>query len=130
MPTFAENLRTYLVSNGTIAGLIGTRIYPLSIPQTPDFPAIAYQVSLDDYYEQHGGSENLARTVFTIAVVAKTYGEVLTIANAIKSILHNFRGNIGTTPVQGIQFQEDRQDDDKELGLYSIELDFAADIEP
>jgi hypothetical protein len=42
----ARDLRTYLLADTTLAGLIGTRMFPGAIPQSADMPAVAYhQVS-------------------------------------------------------------------------------------
>lgn len=71
---------------------VGTRIYPLVLPQNPTFPAIVYQriSSLDT--SDIEGKESLDMGRFQIKVFAKTYKESVDIAELVKTAMQG-KGN-------------------------------------
>ena len=79
-----------LKNNSGVSALVGTRIYPLAIPQDATLPAIQYQkISSRGYYTHDG--EAAVRSRIQISAVAETYEAADDIAGAIQSCLSGYR---------------------------------------
>ena len=130
MANFVEELRSMILADSAIAAVISDRLYQISLPQNATYPACAYTVGLNEFYEGHGGKLNLAKALITLGCAGNTYADVLSLANAVKDLLHNFNGIIGGITVQDITYQDSRQTRDEELDICIIEMDFLAHIEP
>jgi len=92
---FEEGLVTYLSENVELTGLIGDRLYPLALPQSPTMPAVVYQeISAVPEYSQSGYSD-LERTRMQF----KCWANTLLMAKQIKAVLRmalsGFRGDMG-----------------------------------
>jgi len=77
------------------AELVGTRIYPLLIPQDVAVPALAYQRVGTQLKLEHGGRSGWARAVLQITVQARTYDSAKTVAAALRADLSGYRDTMG-----------------------------------
>lgn len=109
------DLVAHLKGNVTLNTLIGGRIYPLVAPQNVTIPFTTYQVVNGRSYQCMGGDIYQENNRFQIDVYSKTYSEVKTIANTIKSILVGFMAS------NNINIMDDR---DPETLLYRQIIDF------
>jgi hypothetical protein len=117
-------LVTYLKSIGEITDLIGTgdgaRIYPLALPQKPDYPAVTYQViSSPRHHDMDVAYPRIQYTTFT-----RTYGQAKELAGILRLHLQRFKGMLSGVHIKQIQYinaVEFYQDD---AGVYYIPQDF------
>lgn len=118
-------VRTLLLGDATVAGLIGTRVYPVTIPQNPVFPVITYQrISRLDVASQDGPSA-LARGRIQVDVWAKTYDQAAAVGAAVRRRLNGYRGPVeGQEDVQGIRLETNRDEYDPEALLFRHSADF------
>ena len=98
----------HLQADGTVSGLVGTRIYPLQIPQEASLPAIAYQrISGRATYTQGGDSgPEWARIQLTCH--GATYSAVKALAAAVRAALSGATGAMDDVTVQGTFVENDR----------------------
>ena len=113
-----ESLNLELLADATVAGLIGTRLYPYLVPQDAELPAIAYQRISGPREYSHDGPSGQARALIQLTIEAATYAAAKSTAAAVRSALSGFRGILGGaggTAVGGI-FIENEIDGYSEIG--------------
>ena len=111
-----------LKADPTVAGLFGSRLYPMRLPDTLDlskeesFPALAYSVVSDlEMYEVSVGLTTVQFTVF-----AKTYKQGKTAKDAVIKALHRYKGG----DLQSVSYMNGLEIDDPNVGLKQFTLDF------
>ena len=100
-----------------IYSLVGTRIYPLLIPQTAPLPAIAYQKVSAAQSAAHNGSSHLARSRMQLTLVAETYADVKELATAVRACWHAFKGMVGYFEIQAafVESESDAENEGRSL---------------
>ena len=123
MPVEAA-LASYLKSIGEITDLIGigdsARIYPLKLPQKPNYPAVTYQViSSPRHHDVDIAYPRIQYTTF-----AGTYSQAKELAGILRLHLQRLKGVLSGVHVKQIEYinaVEFYQDD---AGVYYIPQDF------
>lgn len=96
-------VRQILVSNTEVRALVDTRIYPQSLPQAPNYPAVVYQLVTDvpDYH--FGGSAFLGTPRVQFDLYAEDYRDLTRLKQAVVFALSGFRGEVevGSPAVKG-----------------------------
>ena len=110
-----EDLRTRLLDDPTVSGLVDTRIYPVNQIDTATFPLLVYQRISTVSPKILGGTTSLEAARFQIQVWSKDYLETKTVANAVKTALD---GNNNTT----FQNEIDRFDDDIDVNFTVLDF--------
>ncbi|OGR95738.1 MAG: hypothetical protein A2V88_15970 [Elusimicrobia bacterium RBG_16_66_12] len=98
-----KSVRAVLRASPAVSAIVGTRIWPLILPQSPALPAITYQrislvspVTLDSAI----GPERIRLQVDCWAL---TWDAVRDLAHAVKATLHGFSGIVaGQQPLNGV----------------------------
>lgn len=80
-------IRSHLIADTDLNNLVGTRIYPLTLPRDPTFPAITYQLISNPRGEW--GTKNPR---YQFSVYSKNYGETVQTAEALKNALSTIEG--------------------------------------
>jgi len=94
-----DAIRTKLLANTTLAGYIGTRIYPVYLPQDSAFPAITYQQIVNP--EHH--DIDVASPTYQFSVFALTFANMKAIVSEIYTALQREKGTWSTlTVIQGV----------------------------
>lgn len=128
MSALEEALRTRLLADSTVSGLVGTRIFPLVIPQGQALPAIAYQRISGVREHTHAGASGLAHPRIQYACVAETFTQARAVADAVRQRLDGFAGVIGSVTVESIMIQNQMDNynlsADNEASSYTTWLDF------
>jgi len=100
--TIEEGLYSYLSTFAGIVALISDKIYPISIPQSVELPAIAYtKIAADRPRSAIGGHSGLTVTTFQISVFAETKTEESALTEQLHTALLNYKGLMGAVDVQG-----------------------------
>lgn len=92
-----DNFRALLLSDNDISGQVGTRVYPLKLPQDPTYPAITYQVISDQSERLLSGADRIRRARVQVDVWAETLLTCQSITNFVRTLLDgqdNTQGNI------------------------------------
>lgn len=114
MTTIVEQLRTYLLADATIAGLVGTRIYPAKLPQDPTMPAIMYQYIDGNSDISTDGPTGLATSTVQVDCWGASYSQMDALYEAVRLRLNGYAGG---DEVQGVFLvrKRDLYDDEAEL---------------
>lgn len=100
------DLRTYVLADTTISGLISTRLFLQRVPMETVLPHGSYQVLAEDVNNSHdGGVEVLNRDLVQFDLYADTATEALTIKEAFKTRLNSKKFTQGTTLFGYIEWQ-------------------------
>ncbi len=125
--SMAEDLRTFLLQDSTLGGLIGTKIYPIVLPQDPIFPAITYQWISGDRLYSLSGPSGLSGPRIQFDCWAKTYAASEGLFEALRKRLDGYRGQMGSAPghtVQGVFFANEVDLYEAEIDVYRRSVDF------
>lgn len=128
MANIYKALPHFLIADGPLNALVGSKIYPLRIPQSTDLPVITFQDVSTAVTQAHGEPSALPRKRFQFTIHGGTNESTDTIAKALKTRLDGYRGTMGEglflTEVTAVLFKNDIPDDDTETGIMRRLLDF------
>jgi hypothetical protein len=89
---------TYLMARPALAALIGTRLYPLTVPQDITQPAIAYQRISTVRNLAHDGPLTVVTARIQYTCMANTYANLKAVTAALIAALNGYTGMM--TPVR------------------------------
>lgn len=108
-------LRTRLAADGTVSGLVSTRIYPIKLPQNPTYPALVYRRISGPRLRHMTGTSGRGEARIQIDSWATSYVGAQALAAAVRSSLHGFIGSLTTLDVAiGLANEIDDYDEDAE----------------
>ena len=84
---FEKSLVATLKANTALTALVGTKIFPLIVPQGTALPCISYQRISGMPANTLSGHSGLEEIDLQIDVWAKTYAEAKTIAKAVRAAM-------------------------------------------
>jgi hypothetical protein len=90
--SIGELLQRYLADDATIADLVGTRIYPVRLPQKVTFPAVSYQRISGVRIGHLHGVASAADPRYQIDAWAQTQSAALELGAALRRRLEGFTG--------------------------------------
>ena len=122
MPTAEASLFSILTegSPNAVAAIVGTRVYPDVLPQTPTLPAIRFQrISTPrSQYRTLDGHAGYASPRFQIDCFTMSRSSALALAQAVYGLLEGFTGTVAGLRVDYVSTEDEAGD---------IEIDAAAD---
>jgi len=92
MIKFNDAIYTLLVANTGLTAIIGTKVYPLVLPEDVKVPAVVIDRSSNALYSKDG-TYGFLNTV-NIAVISDSYNESINIAEKIDGILNFYHGTV------------------------------------
>ena len=105
-----EDLHARLIADGTVSGLVASRIYPHRARFTPTYPHVVYEVTSDDDEYVISGAVGVREPNIVYRCIAETYRESRLIAEAIRSSLSGVTGTVGSAYVQALFVDSVRDD--------------------
>jgi len=124
MTTIAEGLRTLILADTTVSGLIGARMYPVILPQAAVMPALTYQYITGDSVLSNDGPTGLEHPFFQVDAWGETYASMNALFEAVRILLNGFQGDAGGVSVQGIFLARKRDLYDDQGKLYRRVADY------
>ncbi|MEO6012738.1 MAG: DUF3168 domain-containing protein [Devosia sp.] len=103
-----NDLRTALISDATIAGLVADRVYPSAYPQNSTASAIRLRKVVGSTGLTHRGSDGLSSAVVQVDLRTATAAEAYALRDAIVARLHPFTGVVDATDFSLISLSSDR----------------------
>jgi hypothetical protein len=76
-----------LTGNSEVAALVGTRVYPLHLPQAPTYPAIAYSRISTVEAHTHDRAGGLSESRLQVDCLAANYAGARALAGAVRGAL-------------------------------------------
>ncbi|KKM90811.1 hypothetical protein LCGC14_1234830 [marine sediment metagenome] len=123
-----SDLHRHLLDDPVVGALVGTRVYPMVLPQNVTPPAISYLQTGGERSVHTGGSSGLANARVQISCWATTYLGSKALADAARLSLEAFSGELGggggRTIVQGAFVSDEREFYESTVRLYRTDLDF------
>lgn len=116
----------HLSTQAGVTALVGTRIYPLVLPQNVAYPAIRYQrISTPRVYSKSGPSGD-SRPRLQIDCWALTYGDAKRLADAVETAMKGFAGTHNGHRVASVvcDDEQDGYEPDPAPPVYRRTLDF------
>lgn len=119
-----EGLYTFLSTNGNLLPLLGTRIYPVKLPQGVKLPALTYRRASRSGQYTFGGAVKLPAVRLEITTWHSDYKEVKSVAEKLRVELDGYTGDLGgvTTPFIELVTEEDVYSD--EAQLFGLQADY------
>lgn len=108
--TIEAGLYAHLLTDSGVTALVGTRIYPLLVPQDADLPAIAYQRISGPRDHTHDGSSGLAFARMQLTFVASSYDDAKSLGEAVRAAIDGHKGSMGDVTVGACLLDQERDD--------------------
>jgi hypothetical protein len=120
-----EGLRTFLLVDPGIAAVVGTRVYPVVLPQGLAQPAIRLTlISGQRVHASPQGGSMLSGPRIQLDAWAPSYASAYALAELIRKRINGYRGLMDAVPVQGVFFADERDGFDAESKLYFVSRDY------
>ena len=120
MPTAEAALYSILTSGSPnpVAAIVGSRVYPDTLPQNPTLPSIRYQrISTPrSQYRTLDGRAGYAAPRFQIDCYDLSRTAALTLAQAVYGLLEGFTGTVAGLQVDFISSEDERGDFEPDAG--------------
>lgn len=112
------DLRSHLLSNSNITGLVGNDVYALRLPQDKTTTAIVYDIGAGFPLAQLGSLESVTRYNVTLSVYSPSYVSMRQVSEHITAQLNGMSGTMGTTNVTGAHVESVINTYEEEQKLY------------
>jgi hypothetical protein len=125
-----KGLRAILIADGTVNGLVASRIYPQRRPTGSSLPAITYQTVYQEITEALAEQAGLRRSRVSVECTDDTYGDTKTLRNAVTAALIDYNGTISGEIIDSIRLEaavdidEDLEPASGSVGVFRTILDF------
>jgi hypothetical protein len=103
MANIEGQLRTLVLSNGTVASLISARMYYLIAPEQETFPYVVYQDVSDPHVPMSFDITTNRQPRFQFDVYGTSAVSVVDVRDAIIGVLRWYQGTVGTLTANVIQ---------------------------
>lgn len=103
-------LRSALAANATVAGLIGTRIYPVLAPASASLPLVTWRRSSIQREQTLSAPMGMPRVTVEYSIYGTTYENAREIADAMRVVLDGYGGVSGTTQVNQTSLENESDD--------------------
>lgn len=119
MVTIEEVLRTLLLSDSTVSGLVGTRVFPVQLPLDCPLPAI----SLHKISNPNNNLLDVASPRFQFSCWAEDYLEVQQLKNAVISALNRYKGVASGIHIKQIVYLDASDAHEDITDIYHVPVD-------
>lgn len=125
--TIREAIFKHLSTHGDLAPLVGTRIYPMHLPQKPTYPAIVIALVESNREHDQAGFAGLTTDRFEITAAANTPADAARVAAMVRLVFDGYQGTMGGeggVEVDAVFHDGARELYDDELQVYGVSQDF------
>lgn len=113
-----------LTASPDIAQIVGTRVYPVFLPEKVQTPALVFvRVSTDGAFLSHDGTNGIITSGFEISCLSKTVTEAKALARLVRRELSGFSGTVSGVKIYRASVDGEFDDYDYETGLYSVPIE-------
>lgn len=122
-----QAILTDLKTDGTLAALVGTRIYPARAIQDVTTPYIVFSKVSGVRVSSHDGASGLVDARFQFSIFSTTYKSCKDVAVAIQGVLEGFSGTMGGAggvTVGGCFYLDENDFYEDDSRLYHVAVDY------
>lgn len=125
-----EAIYDILSNDGTLIGIVGTKIYPVHAPQRTAAPFVTYRENTTIPTDQKDGAAPKDQKQLQVDIYAGTYTEAHTIAARIRTLLDAYAGTAQGVTIRQMWFSDqDDADFVEDMGFYGISQVYEARIQ-
>lgn len=118
-----------LSNDGTVSGLVSTRIFPDTVPQNTSFPYISYTVISTLPTDAKDGASRLDVVNVQVDIYSRDYSTTQDIAAGVRAALDRYSGTNNSVNVDKIWFTNEAAGNyEQELGVFWVSQDYAARV--
>lgn len=121
MASIEEAVYSRMTGFAELSALIGTRLYPVLIPQEVAEPAVAYQVITGLPTRSHTGYSNHQATRIQFTCQAGSYSQAKAVSKAVRHCWESFRGTVSGILIGGA-FVENEFDTGPEAAVRRLDV--------
>jgi hypothetical protein len=130
-----SGIQQLVVANAAVAALIGTRFYPVLVPEDAIYPCASYQVISDvpDYRMADAGIEvkRLQVDTWSGGTSSATYSAARAVQAAIRAVLELYRGTLPSgTVVAGIFVANSQDEFEQDARSFRTTTDYMVHFYP
>lgn len=110
-----------LTTTQTIAAIVGTRVFPVFLPEKTALPALVFRrVSTEGAALSHSGPSGLVTSEFDVECYSKELASAKTLAVQVRKTFSGWSGTAAGVVVHRSMVDDEFDDYDFESGLYTI----------
>jgi hypothetical protein len=110
-----------LTNDATVAALVGTRIYPLIMPQAASRPAITYQQIGGYRWQTVASAAGVVDSRFQLNCWGDDYADADSLADAVRQALDGYSGIAATVTIVAVQIEDEGDIIDMTGGLSAVQ---------
>lgn len=119
-----STLHAFLTSNPAIAAVVGSRVYPVQLPQKPTLPAVRYNTISGLRTQSQPGVQGLRRPRVQIDCYAETYAAAVNLRELVAARLNSYRGPAGVGTMQGAFLVNEYERFDDQSKAFIVSADY------
>ena len=104
---FLQALYTYMSSKTELTNIVGSKIYPMFIPQKQTIPAITYYPVSTTYGSELCKDNGFVRCIVQFDCHEKNFKKARQLSRVIKNIFQDLHGNMGGIDIQATFIRSD-----------------------
>lgn len=93
------DIRDIIIGDGTIAGIVGTRVRPVALDQQDARPSIRYSVTVEPR-ATYTGPATYHGASLELSALADTYAECAELSAELRDLLHAYSGTTATVTIK------------------------------
>jgi len=113
-----SGLLTLIGADGTIAGIVSTRIWGKQAPQDPDMPYLILTIVDTEGLYDASDEQDLIPLRIQIDGYAESYAGVITLMRAVRALLSGYSGAAGDETIQGAFMRSQKDMDQESTGFH------------
>ena len=120
MALLRQNLINHILSDAGVSALVGSRVRPITMPQSDDYPFIGVgQTGCTRSYLMNGTQKTLVRTKFDVQCEGRSYQSAALVAEAVRNAVSGAKGMLGITDEES-DVKHIAVEDDKDLSAIHL----------
>ena len=124
MAELEQALQTRLTGFSGLSALVGTRIYPLILPQPPTLPAVTYQRISASRWSSIPGDDGVAEPRMQVDAWALTYGAAKLAAAQVRLALERWSDDASSPVVLDVFLETDQDIYEPDTDIYRVSADY------
>jgi predicted exporter len=103
-------LRSAMIADATVSGLVGSRIYPVLAPASAALPFVTWRRTGIEREQTLGNPMGVPRVTIEFAIYGTTYNQARQAADAMRVILDGYGGTADNTQVRQTSLENEVDD--------------------
>jgi hypothetical protein len=116
-------LRSVLINDPTVLGLVGSRVYPVHAVQDPTFPFITFQLISAERELTHSGGLPVNNAIFQFSCWGSTALQAHSVARALISKMQALKATVGSDKIHLARIVNEVEYYDLDAITYSVAVD-------